>query len=280
MPLSVFCIVLFSAALHASWNALVKFGSDKLLSTAMVTAASAVIAIAVLPFLAQPAAASWPYIGASVLLQLVYFRLLAAAYHSADMSLCYPIMRGCAPLLVAVAGALSVGEALPLQAWFGVAAICVGILGMASGVGNMPRANRRGALLAFLNAFFIAGYTLVDGMGVRRSGSPFGYTLWIFLITGVVFSAFTCLTRGTDLLRLLRQRWRSGLVGGAGSAASYGIALWAMTMAPVAVVAALRETSILFGALIAVLLLKEKMDLRQGAAIGVIVLGAALLRTA
>jgi drug/metabolite transporter (DMT)-like permease len=277
MSTSVFLIVLFSAAMHASWNAVVKGGTDKLLSTATVCLGSATVAIVVLPFVDSPERASWPFIATSALLQVLYFRLLAAAYHLADMGLCYPLMRGTAPLLVALASSMLVGEPLSPLAWAGVLAICAGILCMAAGLHSR---NRAGGSVALLNAFVIAAYTLTDGLGVRRSAAPLAYTLWIFLLTGLMFVTMVAVTRRHVLMPYVGKYWRAGLAGGTGSAASYGIALWAMTRAPVAIVAALRETSILFGVLIAVFVLKEKLSGARRIAIALIVIGAVVLRSA
>jgi drug/metabolite transporter (DMT)-like permease len=277
MSTGVFFIVLFSAALHATWNAIVKGGPDKQLATATVCIGAAAFALVVLPFAPSPERASWPFIAVSALLQVLYFRLLAAAYHLADMGLCYPIMRGTAPLLVALASCFWIGDALSTMAWVGVLAICAGILCLALGLHARHRA---GALLALLNAFVIAAYTLTDGLGVRRSSAPLAYTLWIFLLTGLMFGLWTAAARRRAFVQYLAGHWRAGLIGGVGSAGSYGIALWAMTVAPLAIVAALRETSILFGILIAIRVLKEKPGARRMVAIGLIALGAVALRAA
>jgi drug/metabolite transporter (DMT)-like permease len=141
--------------------------------------------------------------------------------------------------------------------------------------------NQKGVAFALLNAVVIAAYTVIDGLGVRRSGAPAGYTLWIFLVSGVPFGAWALRTRGrTALVEYVRRNWHFGLIGGVGTLASYGLALWAMTVAPIAVVAALRETSILFGAIISGLLLKEHVGLARFAAACIIALGAAVLRLA
>jgi len=162
--------------------------------------------------------------------------------------------------------------------WVGVSIICLGILGMAAGA---RRGNRKGVALALANAVVIAGYTMIDGLGVRRSGAPAAYTLWLFLISGVPLAAWTLRTRGRiALAEYVRRNWHFGLIGGAGSLASYGLALWAMTVAPIAVVAALRETSIVFGAVISGLILKEPVGLARFAAACTIALGAAVLRLA
>jgi drug/metabolite transporter (DMT)-like permease len=277
MPLPVFGIVLLGAVLHASWNALVKGAGDKLLTTVAVALAAGLLAALALPALPPPARASWPFLAASMVLQVIYYLLVAAVYSWADLGRAYPLMRGTAPLLVSAFGVLVLGERLPAAAWAGVATLCAGILTLAAGG---ARGDRRGLALALANAVVIAAYTLVDGLGVRRSGSPVAYTLWIFLLTALPFAAWAALAVRAELGRFLAAHWRRGLAGGAGSVASYALALWAMTRAPVAVVAALRETSILFGAALAALVLKEKLGPAGIAAAGLIAAGAAMLRLA
>jgi drug/metabolite transporter (DMT)-like permease len=278
VPLGVFCIVLFAALLHAGWNAIVKGAGDKLLTTVLVTTSAALLAALSLPALRPPNAASWPFILASSLFQFAYFVLLARTYHLVDMSQSYPLMRGTAPLLVAIVSVLALGAHLTMTMWIGVGVICLGILGMAAG--DRQR-NRKGIALALLNAVVIAGYTLIDGLGVRRSGAPAAYTLWIFLVTGVPLGAWAIHARGrTAFSSYARRNWHFGLIGGVGTVASYGLALWAMTIAPIAVVAALRETAILFGVIISGLLLKEHVGLGRLAAACTIALGAAVLRLA
>ncbi len=277
MP-GTFAIVLFAAALHAGWNAIVKGGGDKLLTTVLVTTSAALIGAIILPALRQPDAASWRFILASSLFQIVYFVLLARTYQVADMSQTYPLMRGTAPLLVAIVSVLALGAHLTATMWIGVGIICFGILGMAAGG---PRGNRQGVAFALANAVVIAGYTVIDGLGVRRSGAPAAYTLWIFLVSGPPLAVWALRTRDSAALgAYVRRNWHLGLIGGAGSLASYGLALWAMTVAPIAVVAALRETSILFGAIISGLLLREHVGWARLAAACTIALGAAVLRLA
>ncbi len=278
MALGVFAIVLFAAALHASWNAIVKGGGDTLLTTVLVTTSAALIGAITLPALRQPEAASWPFILASSLFQVAYFALLARTYQVADMSQTYPVMRGTAPLLVAIVSVLVLGAQLTSTMWVGVAIICLGILGMAV---RKRGENRNGVALALVNAVVIAAYTLIDGLGVRRSGAPAAYTLWIFLISGVPLAAWALRMRGrATLAQYVGRNWHLGLIGGAGSLASYGLALWAMTVAPIAVVAALRETSIVFGAVISGWVLKEHVGWARFAAACTIAAGAAVLRLA
>ena len=277
MSLLVFAVVLAAALLHATWNAIVKAGGDKFLTTIMVTTAAAALAAALLPFLRAPAMPSWPFAAASALFQIIYFLLVARTYQIADMSQAYPLMRGTAPLIVALVSVFRLGEELSPTAWCGVIAICVGIFSIALG---SKLKDRKGLYLALLNALVIAAYTLIDGIGVRRSGAPAAYTLWVFLLTGLPLALWALTARRARFVPYLTRYWRQGIAGGIGTTASYGLALWAMTLAPVAVVAALRETSILFGTMIAGLVLKEPIGVRRVIAACIIAGGAALLRLA
>ncbi len=278
MAPSVFVAVLFGAALHATWNAIVKGGSDKLMTTVLVVAASGLVAAASLPFLPLPAAASWPFLLASATVQLLYLALVAGAYAATDMSRAYPLMRGLAPALVAMAGVAFLGEHLGPIAWAGVALISSGVFAMTFAASGEP--SRRGTILALLNAAVIASYTLIDGIGVRRSGAPVAYATWLFLLNAVPLVGWALLARRRVFLAYAARNWRLGLVGGIGNLGSYGLALWAMAHAPVAVVAALRETSILFGMAIAALALHERIGPARIAAAALIVAGAASLRLA
>lgn len=277
MSLSVFAVVLFAAVVHASWNALVKGGSDTLLTTALVASSASILALIGLLFLPLPAQASWPFVAASAVLQTTYFVLLAYAYHVADMSATYPVMRGTAPLLVAVVSATILHEQLSPFAWVGIAVISGGIISTAVGT---ARGQGRGVAFALLNAVVIASYTLVDGEGVRRSASPIAYALWIFFLTGLPLAAWAVIARRQVLRQYVVANWRQGTIGGIGASLSYGLALWAMTLAPVAVVAALRETSIVFGAAISYFILKERVTTARVIGVCVIAAGAIVLRVA
>ena len=271
----VFTVVLSAALLHAIWNAIVKAGGDKFLTMIMVTTAAAALSAALLPFLRAPAMASWPFAIASALFQITYFLLVARTYQIADMSQAYPLMRGTAPLIVALVSVFRLGDALSPIAWFGVIGICLGIFSIALGSAIK---DRKGLYLALLNALVIAAYTLIDGIGVRRSGTAAAYTLWVFLMSGLPLALWAMTARRSSFLPYLRRYWGLGIAGGLGTTASYGLALWAMTLAPVAVVAALRETSILFGIMIAGLVLKEPIGPRRVISACIIAGGAAILR--
>ena len=276
MPVSVSAVILVAAALHAAWNAIVKGAGDKALMTVLVAATAALLSAAVLPWLPAPSAASYPYILASGSVHVLYFALVARAYNIADMGQMYPLMRGSAVMLTPLAGIAWLGDHLSAGMWSGIGIICLGIFLMMAGT----RGNGSGVRCALANALVITAYTLLDGTGVRASGSPIAYTLWVFLIPGPPLAAWGMLTRRAALLCCLRAHWRHGLLGGLGMLASYGLALWAMTKAPVAVVAALRETSIVFGVAISALLLKERVSPARGAAACLIAIGAVVLRLA
>lgn len=275
----VYGAVLASALFHAAWNALIKGSPDKLLSAVGITGVATLIAALALPWLPRPAPASWPFLLASLVLQVVYMRLVARIYRVADMSIGYPVMRGTAPLLVALASALFLHDAPGPVALAGVATICAGILCIGLPGGARPR--KSGGLgLALLNAVVIAGYTLVDGTGARLSQAPASYTLWIFLLQGAVMVGMVLPRRARDLARHFKDHWGAAALGGCGTVISYGVALWAMTLAPIAIIAALRETSILFGILISGLFLGERLTPARIAGACVLVLGVIVLRLA
>jgi drug/metabolite transporter (DMT)-like permease len=273
-------VVLFAALLHASWNAVVKSSPDKVFDVALVTSGAAALSAAALFFLPLPLAASWPYLTTSVVIHIAYFLLIGASYRSGDMSHAYPLMRGAAPLLVALASGPLIGERLSAGEWGGVILICGGILGLLlvdrRGGGFAGDATR----FALVNAAVIAAYTLVDGTGVRLSGNPAAYTMWMFLATAPPILIWALLRRRADVIRHFYRRWRYGLIGGACTLGAYILVLWAMTRAPVAMVAALRETAIVFGTAISAFVLKERFGWSRPAAAAIILLGVAAIKLA
>jgi drug/metabolite transporter (DMT)-like permease len=280
MSIQVMLLVLLGAFLHASWNAVVKSSRDKFLDIVLVSGGSALLSAFILPFLPMPAPASWPYVATSVVIHVRYFALVAAAYHVGDMSFAYPLMRGTAPLLVTVASGPLIGEYLSLGAWSGVLLISAGVMGMTFAHRSPGGSGTLAALPALANALVIAAYTVVDGAGVRLSGHAAAYTMWVFLGTALPLIAWAGLRRRDDLGAHFRSRWHFGLIGGACTLGAYVLALWAMTQAPVALVAALRETSILFGTALSALVLKERFGWTRHAAAAAVVSGAVILKLA
>jgi drug/metabolite transporter (DMT)-like permease len=275
MTSTVALVVLLGALLHASWNAVVKNGDDKLLSMVLVMGVAGTMALAALPFLPLPAKPSWGFIAASSVIQTVYCVMVAAAYRAGDMSQAYPLMRGAAPLLVALASGPLVGEALPPFRWLAIGVICCGVFVLAL---YGRHAGRKATLFALANAVIIASYTLIDGVGVRRSGVPLAYSLWIFLLTALPLLPVSVLYARSRLVHYCRTHLRNGLIGGVGTLGSYSLSLWAMTRAPVAAVAALRETASLFGLLISTLVLREALTAPRLLSILCIAAGAVLIR--
>ncbi|MCZ2498745.1 EamA family transporter [Xylophilus sp. Kf1] len=286
LTLPLVLTLLFAALLHASWNALIKSGGDKSLDTALIHSLGVLVAVPAACHFGLPAAAAWPYIAASSVIHVAYYVALSGAYRYGDLGLTYPVMRGSAPLLVALAGTAMGGERLSAQAWAGVTVVCAGVLtvGLAR-AGREPAGgggDRRKALgFALANAGIIATYTVIDGLGVRASGDPFAYAAAVFLFDGLPYLALVLWRAGPSrgaALRYLAARTPLAFGGTVASLGSYSIALWAMTRAPVALVAALRETSVIFAAVIGTVLLGERFGWGRAAGTGLVVAGVVTLR--
>jgi drug/metabolite transporter (DMT)-like permease len=278
VSVGVLLAVLFSALMHAAWNLLVKAGRDTRLTTAAVYVCAALIAGLTLPFVPPPARASWPYLILATGLELLYGVLLAAAYRVGDLSHAYPLMRGTAPLLVALGSGALIGEHLAPGVWAGVALVSGGIFSMiadARSRGHSPAATR----LALLNGLVIASYTTVDGIGVRLSGQPVTYSLWLALLVGFPWLIWAAKWGGALRPGVLLRLLLPGTVGGVFLVAAYTLALWAMTRAPVAAVAAVRESSVVFGTALGAFVLRERVTRVRAAAAVAIALGVWAIHT-
>lgn len=274
----VFLAVLFAAACHAGWNALIKVGLNPLSTTTLMSISSGVVALAFVPVTGFPAAASWPWLIASIVIHLFYFAALIESYRTGDLGQVYPIARGAAPLMTATVAALYVGENLSIVGWAGIVALVTGVF-MLSARGGRDLANidKRAIGFALFTAVTICIYSIVDGIGGRLSANPNAYSAWLFVGISVVMVPYAAM-RERGAFAPMRHYWLRGLGGGALQFLSYGIAIWAMTVAPIAVVASLRETSVLFGALIAVVVLKEPLKPVRILAALLIVCGLVLIR--
>jgi drug/metabolite transporter (DMT)-like permease len=282
LTLGVTLAVLAAGLLHAGWNALLKSstGGDVLLDTAAVVAGSSLCALALLAFVPLPDPAAWPFIAASTAIHLGYYLTLVQAYRTGDLSFAYPLMRGTAPLIVTVLGSIFLRELPTVQMTAGILLISLGIVSIAfvQRGGAHRRHPAAAAYWAFANAAIIAAYTLVDGAGARASGNALAYVCWLIAVEGLPFLVWVVARRRATALSYLRGCWRAGLGGGACSLLAYGIVLWAMTRAPIAAVAALRETSVLFAALMGSLWLKEGFGWRRVAGAASVVAGIAALK--
>ena len=280
MTPTVFLAVLLAAALHAGWNALVKGGADKTMSMTAVSLGHVPPALAVLAIAPMPAVDSWPWLLVSAVLHLGYQLFLVQAYRVGDLSQVYPIARGVAPLIVTGVSVGAMGVVLPGTGLAGVLVIASGLIGLglvrrADGARNGPA-----TALALTTGLFIAAYSLTDGIGARASGSPVAFFAVGAILTALGMATFTALTAPTSLRRLPTAGRAGLLIGGPASFAAYGIVVWAFTQAPIAMVTALRETSIVFALLIGVGLFGERLNLAKLASTTATIAGAALLRAA
>jgi drug/metabolite transporter (DMT)-like permease len=280
MDFFVFIAVLVAAACHASWNALLKLNMEPIVATTLVAMASGLVAVPFVCVVDLPHTGAWPYLAASVAIHIGYYLALAEAYRYGDLGQVYPIARGAAPLLTAVVATVTLGETLGLFGWAGVIALAAGILLLAVRGGRADRRfDARSVAFALLTSLTITAYTLSDGIGARVAGSATAYTAWLFLLSGAAMSLYGVIRLGPRRLAgYSRANWAIALGGAALSTAAYAIAIWAMTVAPIALVAALRETSVLFATLISTLLLREPWLAARIAATLMVLTGALLLR--
>ncbi len=279
----VFALLLGGAAMHAAWNAVVKASGDPLIAIALVTAGSGSAAILLLPFIGwQVAPEAWIWIAGSTLAHIFYRLTLVRGYEIGDMSLVYPIARGSAPLLTAVLGVTVLNETVSRLAFAGILTIVAGVLGIAMARRGLAVAKNTAAVgFALLTAVLITTYTYLDGFGARVSGNASAYTMLLFIVDTPIMLVIALWRRGpARILSAFQRTWAISFGGGILSFLSYWIAIWAMTKVPIPLVAALRETSIAFGALIAVIFLGERVTPVRIAATLAILSGAALLRFA
>jgi phosphonate utilization associated putative membrane protein len=282
----VMLAVLAGAVLHAGWNALVKSSGDKELDTALVHFLGAVVALPLLVIVGLPPRAALPFIAASLVIHIGYYIALAGAYQNGELGLTYPIMRGFAPLLVALGSSAVLGEAPSAAAWAGIIGITLGVALVGLAHPGQALHHRKALAFAFSNALIIAIYTFVDGKGVRETvaagDTAAAYVMLLFVLDGLPYPSLVYFKRDAAgrqaILAYARRRWPLAALGGTASIGSYAIALWAMTVAPVASVAALRETSVLFAALLGTWVLKERFGAQRAAGTLVIVAGVVALR--
>ncbi len=279
MDAFVFAAVLFAAACHAGWNAAIKRGLDPLATTVLISIGAAAVAGLLLPVAGWPAGAAWPWCVASVLIHLFYFAGLIESYRAGDLGQVYPIARGAAPLMTATVTTVFVGERLGILGWGGIVLLAAGVLLLSlRGGRELARLDRRAVGFALFTAVTVCAYSVVDGIGARLAGGANAYSVALFIGIGPVMAAYALVRSGRGVIPAMRRHWGIGLAGGTLQLGSYGIAIWAMTVAPIAIVAALRETSVLFGAAIAVVFLKEPLRASRIVAALMIVAGLTLIR--
>jgi drug/metabolite transporter (DMT)-like permease len=277
VTLTVTLLVLSAAVMHATWNAFVKAGNDKAVMQCLVIFFGGIPGLIILPFVPLPDPACWPYLVGSVLAHSAYYFTLVEAYRFGALSQTYPIARGSAPLLIAIAGLLVANEHLNGGEWLGLVIACAGLISLA----GIPKAGEgRSILFAFATSLGIACYSVLDGLGVRSTANGLSYITWLLALEMIpVGLAFLWLRRGRAMASL-KQNFKRGLFGGIIAGIGYGIVIWAMDFAPMAHVSALRETSVILAALIGTLVLHEPFGPRRIAAAALVAAGNALLHLA
>ena len=279
MTLALFSLVLASAAMHATWNALIKTRSDRFASISLTTLGASIVVLPILPFVDFPSIEVWIWIAASVIIHAGYRLFLVKTYDVGDFAQSYPLARGIAPLITTVGAIIFIGEVPEGLTVLGIVVLSFGALLMSlRGSSDLSKFNRRAVGFALLTSMLIAGYTLTDGYGVRLANTASSYAAWLFFCDGLCSIAIGFLYRGRGLLNVLASEWKTNLLTGGLLAGSYWIIMWAMTKAPIASIAALRETSILFAMLISVLVLGERVTPWRVLATVLIVGGVVILR--
>lgn len=280
MSTSVFIAVIGAAILHAAWNTLVKGGADKQLAMTAVVLGHVPLAVLMLFIVPLPSVESLPYIAGGIALHFGYQIFLLQSYHAGELTQVYPIARGTAPLLVAGVSVMFLGVELETPELIAILTIGTGILSMSLVRQNNGQRNTKAARLALMTGCFIAAYSLVDGNGARIANSALGFYGWVALGNASLMALYSELTSPGLLTKIPKRAKRVFVIGGSASFAAYGLVMWAFTQAPIAMVTALRETSIVFALFLGVFFLKERLDLAKVLSTFVTLLGAALLRFA
>ena len=298
MPTEIVAIVLVAALAHASWNALIKSDDDRLVTLGAANAVRFLLCIPIVLALPLPDRASWPYLVASSILHVGYYTFLISAYRFGDLSKVYPLARGLSPLIVAAGAYAFAGERLSPMALVGVAVACTGIASLSLGGGATParsarvhagalssagdgaaqaRTDRRGVVFAAGTAVFIAAYTVTDAMGARLSGHAVSYVAWLSILDGLPMLLVAGVLRRAGLAHHLAARAWKSVAGGALQLTAYGLVVWSLALAPMAAVSALRETSVLFAAIIGVKLLGEPLGTHRITAAALVAAGIMLI---
>ena len=269
--------MLTAALLHATWNALAKSGGSPLLGIASYQLVGAAVCLCLVGLVPLPLVESWPYIFASVLIHNIYYFSLARAYQSGDLSVVYPIFRGLAPVLVAIGASIFAAEYLSVGAMLGIALVSAGLMSLAV-FGGKGRPDGPTLKWGIITAFLIASYTIVDGLGVRQSGNSLSFILWLFVFEIVPVGTWLLLTRAKEWRVFLIASPMRTLMGGIASSAAYGLIIYAMGLGAMALVSSLRETSVVFAAIIGALLLKEPFGRQRIIAAALVAGGVVLIR--
>jgi len=279
MSLEIFLLVVLAAALHAGWNTIVKMRGDRLVVMGLIAAAGGIIFLPTLFLFPAPDPAVWPLLALSITIRCCYSYFLCYAYDNGDLGQVYPIARGTAPLLVAIGAFVFVSESLSFAALLGILCLVAGVLSLIFDRGSAWKQNRHAVIYALLTAVCIAAYTVVDGIGVRNSGSVMGFAAWLTVGDGIFLFLLAVVLRGKTVVRVAKENFSACCLGGLMQAGAYWIILIALATAPMAMVSALRETSVLFAAVLSTFILKEGMGVWRFISASLITLGMIIMRT-
>jgi len=271
-------LILLAALIHASWNALVKASGDRLLVFALIHFTGTALGIVALPLVGLPEPQAWPYLVLSVVIHNIYYVFLMLSYRYGDLSEVYPVARGASPVLVAILAFTLAGERPSLSAMIGIGVVSFGVISLMFANGRPTKAGLLPIALALMTAVLISGYTVVDGLGLRHQTTPWPYIVWLNMLEGIPFALWAIIYRRNAVIPFLKDKWKPGVIGGCLTTAAYGLVLFALSQGAMAHVSALRETSVLFAAIIGAVVLKESFGLRRVISAGLIVCGVVLLQ--
>lgn len=279
MSFEITALVLLAAALHAGWNTLIKISGDRVAAMAFVTLSGSLFSLPFLLIVASPDPSSWPLLLLTILLHTAYHFFLPIAYDHGDLGQVYPIARGSAPLLVSVGAVVFAGEHIPPLAVIGVVCLSVGVMTLTLDKTSASRINYKAVLFALATGASIASYTIADGLGARQAGSILGFAVWLTIGDGILTFALAFLWKGRSIWRVAQNNLASGFAGGAMQVGAYWIIVWALALAPMSMVSALRETSVLFAALISTFILKEGFGVWRFVSAALTTMGLMLTRS-
>lgn len=273
-------LILMSAMLHACVNTLVKISGDGLIMRGCMNAIACTFAMPLLVFVPLPDPGLWPLLLISVLVHALYPFFLVAAYRHGDLSTAFPLIRGSVPLLATVIAIVALGQYPGMVSLCGIVLVSIAIVVLAqSGAPPDKPANWRGTIYALLTGLIIAIYTVIDAAGLRLAPSAFAYIVWLFVLDGAFVALLVLAARRGAVVPFITRNWKSTMIAGTLGTLTYGLALFAFSLGPIAEIAALRETSILFAAMIGTLMLKEAFGMRRIVAAAIAVLGVMLAHT-
>ncbi|MBL4646292.1 MAG: transporter [Hyphomicrobiales bacterium] len=257
MTLEITLLILLAAALHAGWNALIKISGDRIAVMAVVTLAGSLLSMLALPFVDSPDPASWPLLALTILIHTGYHFFLPVAYDHGDLGQVYPIARGISPILVTLGALVFAGEQVSQVALIGILCLAVGVMALTFDGGKISKINPKAIIFAVATGICIASYTIVDGLGVRQAGSILGFAVWLTIGDGLLTFVIALFWKKREIAVVMKNNALIGLAGGTMQVGAYWIIVYALAVAPMGMVSGLRETSVLFAALISTFLLKE-----------------------